>query len=110
MNKNQKVPDISSKEATILSVLLLRPAEELYGLQIVEASDGLLKRGTVYVILQRMEEKRLIESRQEERTLPEIGIPRRLYAVTGLGMRALDRYEELHTKLARLMAIATARG
>jgi DNA-binding PadR family transcriptional regulator len=31
--------------------------QELYGLQLVAASRGRLKRGTVYVTLRRMEEK-----------------------------------------------------
>ena len=109
MNRNQEVPEVSLKEATILSVLLISPAEELYGLQLVQLSDGLLKRGTIYVTLQRMEEKKLIESRQEERLHPEIGIPRRLYAVTGLGVKALRNYQEMHVKVTRLISGATAK-
>src|SRR5437660_1506714 len=78
----------SSKETTILE--LLRDNDSpLFGLELVQKSDGLLKRGTVYVTLQRMEEKGLVDSEQEPRPNPEIGIPRRRYRITGLGERAL---------------------
>jgi DNA-binding PadR family transcriptional regulator len=40
-----------------------------------------------------MEEKGFIESRQEERTAPEIGIPRRLYKATGHGQRVFNAYQ-----------------
>ncbi len=48
---------------------MLAAHEELFGLQMVELSDGRLKRGTVYVTLGRMQEKGYLESRQEP--LPE---------------------------------------
>ena len=68
---------------------LLAHEGELFGLQMVEQSDGRLKRGTVYVTLGRMQEKGYLESRQE--ALPEgaIGLPRRLYRPTGHAMRVL---------------------
>ena len=40
----------------------------MYGLQLVEQSEGALKRGTVYVTLGRMEAKGLVESEQESRS------------------------------------------
>jgi DNA-binding PadR family transcriptional regulator len=107
MSKKHPVPTLSLKEATILGTLLLMPAEEMYGLQIVDESQGLLKRGTIYVTLQRMEEKKVIQSRQEERTRPEVGIARRVYTVTGLGVRALRQYEQNHNKLSRLISVTT---
>jgi DNA-binding PadR family transcriptional regulator len=58
--------------------------------------EGRLKRGTVYVTLQRMEEKGFIDSRLEERTYPEIGIPRRVYRLTGAGQRVLEVYDMAH--------------
>jgi len=76
----------SRKEAVILE--LLASGGERYGLELVEASDGRLKRGTVYVTLGRMEDKGLVESRQEDRP-GESGLPRRLYRPTALGRRAL---------------------
>jgi DNA-binding PadR family transcriptional regulator len=85
-------PRLSQKEALILQMLIDRSGE-LFGLEMVEASSGNLKRGTVYVTLQRMEEKGLIESRKEPRPEGELGIPRRLYKITGHGQRALAALE-----------------
>jgi PadR family transcriptional regulator PadR len=86
-SETPEVPSLSRKEAIVLG-LLLNGAEQ-YGLEMVEASNGELKRGTIYVTLQRMEEKGFISSRKESRVFPEIGIPRRLYVVTGLGKRVM---------------------
>lgn len=57
----------------------------MYGLELVAASDGELKRGTVYVTLGRMEQKGFVSSRLED-AQPRIGgLPRRLYAATAYG-------------------------
>lgn len=64
MPERDHPPCPSSKEAEIFRVLVA--FGESYGLELVEASEGSLKRGTIYVTLQRMEEKRLVSSRQEE--------------------------------------------
>jgi PadR family transcriptional regulator PadR len=103
-NKNQ-VPNLSNKEAVILGILISAGEKEMFGLEIINESDGLLKRGTIYVTLQRMEEKNLVESRQEVREKPEMGIPRRLYRATGLGERAFSEYRIAHQKLATLIAV-----
>jgi DNA-binding PadR family transcriptional regulator len=108
MMRKPKVPTLSQKEATILSVLLADPGREMYGLQILEESRGLLKRGTLYVTLQRMEEKRVLESKQEPRSRPEVGIPRRVYSVTGLGALAFDQYKEAHHTLSDLISVGAA--
>lgn len=75
-------PKLSRKEFAILEMLI---GQEMFGLEMVEASGGALKRGTIYVTLQRMSDKGYIESREEVRQMPEIGIPRRKYWATGLG-------------------------
>jgi DNA-binding PadR family transcriptional regulator len=81
------LPRFSGAERLIVE--LLAAHDELFGLRMVELSEGRLKRGTVYVTLGRMTEKGYLESRQEP--LPEgaIGLPRRLYRPTGLAMRVL---------------------
>ena len=61
--------------------------QELYGLQLVAASGGHLKRGTVYVTLGRMEEKGYITSRLEDAPSGVGGLPRRIYSATPLGCR-----------------------
>jgi PadR family transcriptional regulator PadR len=88
MNSSQynEFPRLSRKEVLILEMLMDKG--EMFGLEMVEASNGGLKRGTIYVTLQRMADKNYVESREEVRTSPEIGIPRRKYKATGLGERA----------------------
>jgi DNA-binding PadR family transcriptional regulator len=103
MKNKDQVPSISQKEAVVLGILLSAARGEMFGLEIVGESLGLLKRGTIYVTLQRMEEKELIESWQEARVKPEIGIPRRLYRVTGLGESAFNKYVIVHQKLTELI-------
>ena len=78
-------PKLSTKEFKILELLIAKG--EMFGLEMVESSEGELKRGTIYVTLQRMDDKGYIESREEPRQIPEIGIPRRKYRATGLGER-----------------------
>ena len=85
----------SAKETLILE-MLVASARELFGLEMVEASKGELKRGTIYVTLKRMEDKGLIESRTEARAVGEIGIPRRLYKITGHGERVLAAMRAAH--------------
>src|ERR1044072_6565852 len=85
------LPSLSRKEFLVLE-MLIQSGRELYGLEMVEASRGDLKRGTIYVTLQRMQEKGLIDSKPEPSTAPEIGIPRRLYSVSGYGKRVHQAY------------------
>ena len=88
---NAGLPSLSSKEHLILE-MLVQSKRELFGLEMVEASKGELKRGTIYVTLQRMQEKGLVDSKPEPRIAPEIGIPRRLYSVSGYGQRVYRAY------------------
>ena len=41
---------------------LLARGEPMYGLDLVEQSGGLLKRGTVYVVLDRMRQRGLVDA------------------------------------------------
>ena len=72
----------------------------MYGLQLVEHSDGALKRGTVYVTLGRMEAKGLVESQQEPLPPGSIGLPRRIYRPTALGERMLRAWMAFARELA----------
>lgn len=82
---------IPPKEEIVLQ--LLRDGLEMFGLQMVEASEGELKRGTVYVVLSRLEEKGFVSSRHEDRQPGAIGLPRRLYKITAHGADVLRRQE-----------------
>jgi DNA-binding PadR family transcriptional regulator len=73
---------------------------ERYGLELVDLSRGALKRGSVYVILARMEEKGFVDSRQEERVHGASGLPRRLYCATPYGVKVHDAFTLLRDALA----------
>ena len=88
---NEQLPKFSATERQIIE--LLAAHDELFGLQMVELSEGRLKRGTVYVTLGRMQEKGFLESRQEAQPAGAIGLPRRLYRPTGLALRALAAWQ-----------------
>jgi DNA-binding PadR family transcriptional regulator len=86
------------KERLILDLLVSRGPT--YGLNLVEQSAGALKRGTVYVTLGRMEAKGLVASEQEAVQPGAIGLPRRIFRVTGLGERALQAWTTFAKELA----------
>jgi PadR family transcriptional regulator PadR len=88
---------LPAKERLILELLAGGPK---YGLELVEASDGSLKRGTVYVTLGRMEAKGLVESEQETPAPGAIGLPRRVYRPTSLGLRMLRAWTAFTRELA----------
>jgi DNA-binding PadR family transcriptional regulator len=68
---------------------LLVAGNDMYGLELVRASRGRLKRGTIYVTLGRMEEKGYVSSHLEPPPPEAGGLPRRLYRPTALGLRTL---------------------
>src|SRR6476660_3613780 len=89
---------LPKKERLILE--LLASEGPAFGLQLVEHSNGTLKRGTVYVTLGRMEAKGLVESRQETAPRGGIGLPRRIYRPTALGERVLRAWTAFARELA----------
>jgi DNA-binding PadR family transcriptional regulator len=94
---SSRLPTLPPKEALIMELLVHEG--EMYGLQLVAASDGQLKRGTVYVTLGRMEEKGYIASRLESAPHGAGGLPRRLYDATALGRRVLDAWTHVARRL-----------
>jgi DNA-binding PadR family transcriptional regulator len=88
---------VSAKELLVLD-LLVRD-RELYGLQLVAASRGRLKRGTVYVTLGRMEAKGYITSTLEDPPPASGGLPRRLYRPTTLGRRMRSAWTSAAARL-----------
>jgi DNA-binding PadR family transcriptional regulator len=88
---DQGIPKLPEKERDILE-LLVAAKKPLYGLEIVTRSDGLITRGSVYVLLGRMKERGLVESHIEpDAKVP--GMPRQLYRVTGFGKRVLSLHQ-----------------
>ena len=92
-----RLPSMSPTESLVMELLRGR---ERYGLELVDASGGSLKRGSVYVTLARMEEKGFVDSRQEERTPGVSGLPRRLYRATPYGRKVHGAFAMLRDALA----------
>lgn len=93
-----EIPRLSATERLILELLA---GEEMFGLQLVEQSRGVLKRGTVYVTLGRMQDKGYVESWTEPQPPGAIGLPRRLYRPTAYGRRVLEAWEAAARTLNR---------
>jgi DNA-binding PadR family transcriptional regulator len=91
------LPSMSRTESEVMELLRGR---ERYGLELVDASGGALKRGSVYVILARMEEKGFVDSRQEERIDGTGGAVRRLYRATPYGRKVHGAFAQLRAALA----------
>jgi PadR family transcriptional regulator len=91
------LPSISATESLVMDLLL---GGERFGLELVEQSGGPLKRGSVYVILSRMEAKGFVTSRLDDRPQPPAGPTRRLYAATPYGRQVHQAYAILRQALA----------
>ena len=81
---------ISAKEEIIMELLMEHC--DLYGLDMVKKSPD-IKRGTVYVTLDRMEDKGLISSREVQPPKGSRGPARRVYKLTGVGKRVLAAWQ-----------------
>lgn len=92
------LPRLSATEQLILELLVEHG--ELFGLAMVEASNGRLKRGTVYVTLGRMEEKGYLDSRQEPLPPGATGLPRRFYLPTGHALQVLAAWRAAERVMA----------
>lgn len=85
------LPSLSGKEYLIMN-MLIGSRRPMYGLELVDQSGGELKRGTIYVTLNRLEDKGYVNSKKEPET-PGIASPRRLYKPTGLGEKVFRGIE-----------------
>ena len=83
---------ITPTESLILSLLIARPAGA-YGSELVNVSGDKLKRGTVYTLLGRLEDKGLVKSKEDPPT-PELALPRTSYRITAQGQRAFREFGE----------------
>jgi DNA-binding PadR family transcriptional regulator len=92
------VPRLSAAERLILDLIA---GDEMFGLQLVEQSNGALKRGTVYVTLGRMQDKGYVESWTEKQAPGAIGLPRRLYRPTAYGLRVREAWDAAARTLNR---------
>jgi DNA-binding PadR family transcriptional regulator len=89
------------EEMVLMAALRLR--DGAYGAAILRELDERagrdVPRGSVYVTLERLESKGLVESREGEPTPGRGGRPRRMVAVTGGGVEALRRTHEVRERL-----------
>ena len=92
---------IAPKEETAL--LQLASNGPAYGLEMVKNSDGQLGRGTVYVILDRLEKKGWIKSRLVEAPPGNRGPARRKYELTGDGVKVACALNEMASMNARTL-------
>jgi DNA-binding PadR family transcriptional regulator len=93
---SERLPSISATEALLLDLLEHR---DRFGMELVAQSGGAIKRGSVYVLLARMESKGFVQSRVEEREAGSSGLPRRLYRATRYGLKVRDAYRLLREAL-----------
>ena len=84
-NKPRKISDM---QAVILSLLI--DGTEKYGLQMIKESNKQLKRSGIYVVLDRMEDYGLIESKLKDPEKGKQGPARRVYRITGEGKSAFE--------------------
>lgn len=75
--------------------LLMDAPKGLYGLQIVERSEGAVKRGSVYVLLGRLEDKGFVEQLPTKAAPGYPGLPRPIYKLTADGRRVLLAAQEI---------------
>ena len=96
---NDKYESQMKKGVLDMLVLKLLEKEEKYGYQIIselkEKSNQrfLLKEGTLYPILYRLEDDKYVESRWSEATGKKV--PRKYYVITEEGRKALKEIEDL---------------
>ncbi len=84
------IPRLAPIERLILN--RLTKGDE-FALRLADRSGGALKRGTVYITLQRMECKGYVESTLEPSTVGTMGRPRRWYRTSAYGRQVLNAWK-----------------
>jgi len=105
MNSQDDYPSLSNLEMMVLNILISEGASrEVYGFELIEKSNGLLKKGSIYVTLTRMEDKGYISSRKEEVREGARGLPRRMYKTEGLGLSIFSHWQNVYTGMQGVYA------
>ena len=79
----------TDKEVRALRILSAH-TDGLFGLDLVRKSDKAISRGSVYFILDRMEQQGWVDFRPEHPPPGYGGKPRNIYTINALGHRVLD--------------------
>ena len=85
-----RMPQLAETELLILS--LLQEGEQ-FPLRLADRSGGSLKRGTVYITLQRMQSKGYVESHVEPLIQGATGRPRRWYRPSAYGRQVFAAWQ-----------------
>ena len=85
-----RMPQLAETELLILS--LLQDGEQ-FPLRLADRSGGSLKRGTVYITLQRMQSKGYVESHVEPTIQGATGRPRRWYRPSVYGRQVFAAWQ-----------------
>ncbi len=86
-------------EMVVLKILQAK-SRGAYGLEIVAASNDAVKRGSVYVLLGRLEEKGFIRALKTRTQLGYDGPPRPQYQLTAEGARVMSAAEAIGMSFA----------
>jgi DNA-binding PadR family transcriptional regulator len=85
-----QIPQLAETEWLIL--MLLQEGEQ-FPLRLAERSGGALKRGTVYITMQRMQSKGYLESHVEALVPGAMGRPRRWYRLSAYGRQLYGAWQ-----------------
>jgi DNA-binding PadR family transcriptional regulator len=98
---------LSQQEEVILEMLM--SGQELYGLEMIQKSEGKLKLGSIYVYLAKLEKNQLVSSKLEPLREGEYGKPRRLYQITSSGKAIYHRWQTYKQDIVSLLPNPIAR-
>ena len=111
LEQTQSPISLSALEEDLLTALL---GQELYGLQLCQAiqdsSEGrqVLKIGSLYPSLHRLERKGFVTSRMADKGSGSRGGNRRkYYRITGVGAKALTHKQDMRNRLADWQPVLT---
>lgn len=91
--KEESNTHITGAEFSILKMLVDNGTKSMYGLELVDRSGGKLKKGSVYVLLSRLEEKGFVDGKKEDPM--EVAVPRKLYRITAPGRKVVRAWESV---------------
>ncbi len=95
---------IQNCPAQLTSNVLIKQFKSMYGLELLDRMKALdlpLKEGTIYPLLNRLTEDKLLQSTWQTENVK--GHPRKFYSLTALGLQAVADMEGEFTKMIDLI-------
>ena len=102
--KEDKLTILSEKEALIIKLLIDKEESlglEVFSFELVKLSSGILKRGTIYVTLNRMIKKEYVTFRRMDHFVG-IGHPKKMFKVTELGKKMYNIYNKYYNEFKNI--------